>query len=238
MKLGTGARRACRARLQRRSHLAMVWSNELTGQPCQRSAEIARADARERDRRTTLLLVSAEPAEHQVFEVTFQSLQRTLGDTLTAEVKAELAKLGVDYDKPLLPAYPLEVWNRVLNFAAERLYPTLSPADRHVEMGRRVLDSFSQSIIGSVLLAMVRVAGPRRMLDRSARNMRQANNYTVVTLEDLAPRHVVMHFNRVTFPDFYKGLILRGLELSGGKNGTITWEKFPGDRVDLIVRWE
>ena len=76
------------------------------------------------------------------------------------------------------------------------------------------------------------------MLDRSARNMRQANNYTEVTLEDVAPRHVVMHFNRVTFPDFFKGLILRGLELSGGKNGTITWEKFPGDRVDLIVRWD
>ena len=173
-----------------------------------------------------------------MLQVTFESLARTMGTALTPEMKADLRKLGVDYDKPLLAAYPLAVWNRVLNFAAERLYPALSPAERHAEMGRRVLDSFGETIIGSVLLAMARVAGPRRMLERTARNMRQANNYTEVTLEDLGPRHVVMHFNRATFPDFYRGVILRGLELTGGKNGTVTWEKFPGDRVDLLVRWD
>ena len=76
------------------------------------------------------------------------------------------------------------------------------------------------------------------MLERTTRNMRQANNYTEISFEELGRGHLVMHFNRVTFPDFYRGMLLRGLELSGGKNATVVFEKFPGERVDFVVRWE
>jgi uncharacterized protein (TIGR02265 family) len=38
--------------------------------------------------------------------------------------------------------------------------------------------------------------------------MRQANNYTEIAIEDPAPGNVVIHLNRVTFPDFYRGMLL------------------------------
>ena len=177
------------------------------------------------------------PVEPCVFQVTVESLSRALGPDL-GRAKSEMKRLGIDFDQPLLASYPLETFNRAFNYASELLYPSSAVAERHEQLGRRVLDSFGQTIIGSVLLAMTRVAGPRRMLERTTRNMRQANNYTEITLEERGPKHVVLHFNRVAFPDFYKGMMLRGLELSGGKNGAVSWARTQGDRIDITVKWE
>lgn len=176
--------------------------------------------------------------EHLVFQVTVESLARAVGPAMTLAMKDHLRALGIDYDRPLQATYPRAKWDLAFEYISEQLFPGEPLPVRHEKLGRRVLESFTQSIIGSVLIAIVRVGGPRRMIERTARNLRQANNYTELELEERKPNEFVMHFNHVSSVDFYRGMLVRALELSGAKNPNVTVETPAGERVEYLVRWD
>jgi len=48
--------------------------------------------------------------EALVFSQSFEALLRALGGQLTEESKTRFRQIGIDFDKRLLPAYPLAVW--------------------------------------------------------------------------------------------------------------------------------
>ena len=182
--------------------------------------------------------MASDSPDLQVYSVSFQALDRALDEALTPALKERFRELGVDFDFPLKKSYPLAVWAQALSMAAEVLHPQLPDPERHLALGKRILDTFGETIVGSVLLAAARVLGTRRMLDRAAHNMRQANNFTEVLFEDPAPRHVVLRFNRVSSPEFYRGLLLRGLELTRATNPTVSYERLDGEKVAYTVRWD
>ncbi|MFN7132662.1 MAG: DUF2378 family protein, partial [Myxococcales bacterium] len=89
---------------------------------------------------------------------------------------AELKVLGVDFDAPL-PAYPLPVGEEVIKRVAAALYAELPEPQRWERMGEDWLDGFLQTMLGRAALAMGRAIGPRRTLERMARNFKTASNY-------------------------------------------------------------
>lgn len=168
----------------------------------------------------------------------FEALHRILGKALTPEVTRALQGLGLDYELPLHASYPFETWSRALNHVAALLYPGRPEAERHFELGRRMLDSYGETIVGRVLIAMTQVMGPQRMLQRAARNMRTANNYTVIELRPEGEKAWRAHFPTVVFPDFYRGLLLRGLEVSGAKNAKVVEQSRQGEQADFLCSWD
>ena len=162
-------------------------------------------------------------AEALVFSSTFDALARALGSRLTVESKARFKALGVNYDAPeLLPAYPFETWVKAMDLGAELVMPNASQEARHEAMGRRMVDSYGETLVGKALLTAMRVIGPRRTLERMARNLRTANNYTETKVTVAPDGAYHLWCSKVASTSFYRGMLQRGVEVAGGKSVTVT----------------
>lgn len=107
--------------------------------------------------------------EAVVFSTAIEGFMKSVGNRLTPELRKELAELGVNVDVPQV-AYPLEIWERALRRASEALFPAEADADRWRLMGRAFMHGYVETLVGRASFAMARLLGPRRTLERMARN--------------------------------------------------------------------
>ncbi len=154
--------------------------------------------------------------EHLVFSQSYESLRRLLGDSLTPPLRERFKQHGVDFER-LLPGYPLSTWLRSLEVTLEALFPGVEENEATYQLGRRMFDSYSETLIGKALMAMLRVLGPRRGLLRIDRNLRTMNNYSATCLRELTPSHFELDVNLVRYPHYYRGVLESGLTLAGAK---------------------
>lgn len=175
--------------------------------------------------------------EALVFGPTFEALSKALGVRLSAEARARFKAIGVDFDAPLRPAYPLEVWVQAMDLGAHLVMPNAPTTERHQAMGRRMVDSYGETMVGRALLTATRVIGPRRTLERMARNLRTTNNYTETKLTSAPSGEHVLWCNRVASAPFYCGLLQRGLEIAGGKEAQVTSTAHDAHGATFLVRW-
>ncbi len=130
----------------------------------------------------------AESREHLVFGPTLEGLFiRGLGPKVDESLKSRLAALGLDLRKPLLPAYPRAVVNACINETASTLYPTLSAPDAWYQVGKHVTVGIGNTLMGSAVLSLVRLVGPKKSVQRMPRTFSGTNNYMQVTLRELGP---------------------------------------------------
>lgn len=173
-----------------------------------------------------------------VFSQTFEAFARAMGDRLNATVKADPLKLGVNYDAPLLPAYPLDTWAQTLAVGASALFPGQPFEAQAFAFGNRFMDAYTETLVGKALGALFRVIGPRRLLERMTRNLRSANNYTETELTALPGGAFRLTFNKVLVPAFYRGLVHRGLEMAGAQSVEVAFEGRAGQAAAFVVRWQ
>lgn len=152
-----------------------------------------------------------------IFAQTFEGLLRSIGAKLTPRLAAGLKERGLDPGAHLLPAYPQAVFLEVLPFVAGELHPGLTPEAGMAEVGRRFMDSYGETMVGRAMMAMQRLIGPRRTLERVTRQFRTANNYSETRLTALGPTEYQLWVNEVRLPGWYLGILSRGLELAGAK---------------------
>jgi uncharacterized protein (TIGR02265 family) len=107
------------------------------------------------------------------------------GLRLSFPAREQLRALGLDLDRPLLPAYPLATWERAVAVAAGDAFPQLGRDAAHFELGRRMLAGYDATVIGRAISLAARLAGPRRTLERMAQNTGTANNYVLALVEPL-----------------------------------------------------
>ncbi len=160
--------------------------------------------------------------EHEplVFSQSYESLRRLLGASLSEPLRERFKQHGVDFER-LLPGYPLSTWLRSLELTLETLFPGVPENEATYQLGRRLFDSYSETLIGKALMAMLRVLGPRRGLLRIDRNLRTMNNYSATQLRELAPSHFELDVNLVRYPHYYRGVLESGLALAGAKQLTV-----------------
>lgn len=126
--------------------------------------------------------------EQLVFGPTLEGLYlRGLSGKLSASLIQQLRALGLDLEKPLLPAYPRAVVNAAITLTAKTLYPSVSLDEAFYRVGQHVTLGLRATTLGSATLAIVRLVGPRRTLSRLARTFRSTNNSMNVTLRELSP---------------------------------------------------
>lgn len=176
-------------------------------------------------------------SEALVFGPTFEALARALGSRLTNETKARFAALGVDYSHVLLPAYPFETWVKSMDLGSQLVMPNASERERHAAMGRRMVDSYGETLVGKALLTAMRVIGPRRTLERMARNLRTANNYTETKLTVGGDGAYRLWCSRVASTAFYCGMLQRGVEVAGGKGVIVEALGQDQDGATFSIRW-
>jgi uncharacterized protein (TIGR02265 family) len=145
---------------------------------------------------------------------------RGLPGGASPELKAKLRAVGVDLDKPLLPAYPRETWARCIALCAEAMYPGEPRESAWQRLGERMIDGYQETFIGRAMFATLKLLGPRRMLSRTQRTFRSANNYTEVRLNEVGPTQVDVWINEVddVLRHFTLGLVRAGMR-AGGASG-------------------
>jgi uncharacterized protein (TIGR02265 family) len=175
--------------------------------------------------------------ERVVFQQSFEGLIRALGPRLDDGCAQRLRQVGLDTQGPLAVAYPLEVWVGALREAAVTLAPDIPLDDAAAEVGRRFLQGYGATLIGSALLAGVRLLGPHRMLERMTRNLRTGTNYLEAQLEQQGPTHYVVTCRPVVIVGFYVGLFAAGLEVSGAQQPCVTVLRTEGDTAVYDLTW-
>jgi uncharacterized protein (TIGR02265 family) len=159
--------------------------------------------------------------EHVVFQQSFEGLLRALGDKLDERCTQRLRQQGLDPEGSLASAYPLEVWLGALRVASETLAPGSPLEDGAALVGRRFIEGYGSTRMGSALLGTVRLLGPHRMLERMTRNLRTGTNYLEARLAKLGPTHYTLTCQPVVIAGFYQGLFAAGLEVSGARKPSV-----------------
>lgn len=140
-----------------------------------------------------------------VFNSAVEGFARSFGSKMSAELIAEAKAMGVDFDH-LLPAYPLPTWEALMQKVGDALYADVPPERRFRTMGRDFLDGYFETLLGKAIFATARLLGPRRTLERMARNFQSGTNYIACESRPLGDKHIeVTTWMHEKFLDEWRG---------------------------------
>jgi uncharacterized protein (TIGR02265 family) len=125
---------------------------------------------------------------------------RTLGARLDATARDRIREIGIDLNRPPQAAYPIEVWEKAVDWAARCAFPELPVEEAWVATGQAFVAGFGQTLIGRAVLGVGRVVGVERSLKRMTRNLHSVNNFNSAVVEESAPGRVVIRV--MTTPEF------------------------------------
>ncbi|MFZ5440284.1 MAG: DUF2378 family protein [Myxococcota bacterium] len=173
---------------------------------------------------------------HLVYDFGVESLFKGLGPRLTPQLKAEVRALGIDLDRKLLPAYPKELWVKVVDHVAQALDGGDLSASRR-ELGRAISRGFADSVLGKIMAPGVRLMGVRPVLQRLPRSLTMSNNFLKVTVSEVEPSCMRVELSEaVPSQEFLEGVIEMMVGYAGGRSCTITASR-EGTATVLLVRW-
>lgn len=182
--------------------------------------------------------MSSSP-EKLVFDTSLEGLfLRGLGDRITTGLRDELRLIGIDLGKKLPPAVPREVWYRALSLCAKHCYPGQTRSDAMREIGVRLMKGIEETFFGKALAPVVRLLGPRRLLERVPRNMKSSNNFAdgVVTL--LGPHAMRIDVNDVgDAPEVFQGSLQEITTWAGAKTVSVSFEAPSLPAASFEIRW-
>ncbi|MDX2015504.1 MAG: DUF2378 family protein [Myxococcaceae bacterium] len=175
--------------------------------------------------------------EKLVFSHSIEGYLRAVRPVLDSALTEELQALGVDPTKPLLPAYPVDVLRNALVVGARRLSPGKSDAEALVALGHRYVEGYGETMVGRALKTAIRLIGPRRTLERLAKQFRTANNYSETKVTHHGPGRSELWCNDVTHPSWYVGLVAGTLGVAGGKDVKVSLRSHDAAGAVFDVEW-
>ena len=176
-----------------------------------------------------------------IFSHTLESLMsRAFPKGVPAELKVKLRALGVDLDKPLLPAYPRDTWARCIELSAPFSFPLERREVAWRKLGERMVDGYQDTMIGRAMFSTLRLLGPRRMLQRAQKNFRSGNNYTDVRLTEVGPTVLDVWFNEVdeVLRHFTVGLVTAGMRAGGALEPRVELVHADTEGITLRASWK
>lgn len=171
----------------------------------------------------------------QVVEAIFL---KGLGSRRTAEVDQLLASEGIRADR-LLPGYPVEQVVRACRKVAPVVYPGLDADAALAELGASSMRGYNETLIGRAAVAVLKLVGVRRALEKLHTSMRSGNNYLETKFTALSATSAELHLSDVSgIPSFYRGLLEEGLKMVGAKNGVMKDGAATPPGHTFVVSWD
>jgi uncharacterized protein (TIGR02265 family) len=156
------------------------------------------------------------------------------------ELAAALARAGYDIARPEA-SYPPALLATCLELASRHCFPQLSLTEGTREIGRRFMDGYRQTLVGSVLVAALPLLGPARMLARLPRMMGANQNFGHTVAKAVGEQHWTVDYsgNPPGVPPcahYSAGCIEAALRLTRVEpTVTVTAERPDGFTLD--IRW-
>jgi uncharacterized protein (TIGR02265 family) len=178
-------------------------------------------------------------ADKLVFESSIEGLfHRGLGDRITPGLRAELKALGIDLTKKLPPAVSRETWYLALGAAARHCFPRVDKNLALKEIGVLLMKGIEETIFGRTMAPVVRLLGPRRLIERVPKNMKSANNFAESTVTALAPTEYQLDVNDVgDAPEVFQGSLEEIARWAGAKTVDVTFEFQKPPSARFVIRW-
>jgi len=180
--------------------------------------------------------MSGGDAEWFVYDHTVDGLFfKALRARITADVAAKLKPLGIDLaGKP--KSVPHAQWKQALVLAAGLFEGT--PDERFRALGRAVLQRYEETLMGKPVVGLMRLLGPKRILQRVNSTLRSGNNYIVANLKPTGERSYEGDVNECNGnPHYVAGVIEQGLIISGATNVRVEVKDFDGHRATYLIAW-
>ncbi|MBF5043401.1 MULTISPECIES: DUF2378 family protein [Myxococcaceae] len=176
------------------------------------------------------------PSRH-IFGHAMEGLLRVLGPEPTDEDLRVLHRLGMSLDA-LEVTYPLEAHLALLDHLVQSRWAQLPGDEGYAALGRATVEAYEGTLMGRVLLQMLRVLGPERVLYRLTKTFRSTNNYTETQVREVGPRHFEVWINVALRPGFVRGLLEQGLCFAGA-HGVRVGQMVGRDGCAVYyVRWD
>lgn len=166
-------------------------------------------------------------------------LIRGIGHRITPSLEAELASLGINLKK-LPPAIATETWQRAVEVVARALYPELTMGQAQRKLGESTVYGFEQTMFGKAVIALSKVIGPRRVLQRFPQTSRSSNNFSIMIAKELSPTEFEMTAHPYDgAPEFIIGCLHAVVDITGGKDPKVELiEHDPKtEKIVLRVKW-
>lgn len=125
-----------------------------------------------------------------IFRHTVEALVVGVAEKKHALPRAELVKLGVYPPRDVT----LDVWDPAIRAIARALFPAATPDQQLELLGREVVRSFTEGVVGRGLLLVLRLLGRKRALLRMAENFRTADSVMNVTTLEKSPTWIQVRF--------------------------------------------
>lgn len=182
---------------------------------------------------------SVPPEQRQVYvQVVEGLLQHGLRGQVSPRLRERLRQVGVDLDRPLLPLYPVPLWARCLEMVVEEVYPGLPRAEGYARLARAHVEGYGATLLGRAVMGVMRVLGPRRVVQRLPEVLRGTDNYTEATLVERGPTHFELHLNSsLKAPGYVEALFEALLAAGGAKAPRATKRYDDGERTEYALTW-
>ena len=175
-----------------------------------------------------------------IFSHTFEGLfSKALKGKVTDRIRERVkAETGIDLSRPFEPAYAVTKWEACLVICGEELFPDLPVEQRLQEVGLLMTRGYFETLLGSALAALLKVIGPSRALKRMDRSLRSGNNYSDVTVKELAPNKFEFWSNETGLAQYnLVGVLRGGAEVSGAKDVQIEIINRDENGITLQIAW-
>jgi len=157
--------------------------------------------------------------ERLVFAPVVEGLIRHgLQGHVSPRLRERLRLVGLDLDRPLLPAYPVPMWANCLRIIAEETFPEVPLEEGFRRLATRHVEGYGHTLFGRAVYRVMRLLGPRRMVQRLPQTLRGTDNYTEAEVVEVGPRAFEMRMNSVVpAPGYVEALFEAMLRVAGAE---------------------
>lgn len=173
------------------------------------------------------------PSEQLAFTTMVEALIRAMGDKLDERAHKRFEALGLPLKGKLKSTYPRDVFTRAGLLAGEVAFPSLPPEQQRLELGKRFVSGYSETLVGKALLGLMRVLGPKKSLARLEQSFHTGNNYSRARLFE-TPEGTVLEIGDAPYPEWYQGMVIAALQLTGAKEVRV--EPLKRDGLSMTYR--
>ncbi|WP_426756626.1 DUF2378 family protein [Myxococcus sp. Y35] len=165
-------------------------------------------------------------------------LEHGLRGRVSPRLKHRLRQAGIDLDRPLLPAYPVPLWERCLAVIIEETFPGVPREEAFRQLAERHVEGYGRTMVGRAVYGVLRLLGPRRLVQRLPQTLRATDNYTEVELTELGPTSYAMKMNsRLDAPGYAETLFECFLRLGGANSPRVTRAGEDAESTTYLLTW-
>jgi uncharacterized protein (TIGR02265 family) len=183
--------------------------------------------------------VTDAASERLVFAHTVEGLLlRGVAGMLTDKLRTRLRGAGLDLASKLRPAYTYAEWTEFVRLSAEELFPDLPWPAAYRTLGERLIDGYRETLLGRAVMAIVKLRGPAKAIQRTQHSFRSGNNYTEARVEHIDGTSAVLWMNETgDVRMLTAGIIHAALRAAGAQHPLVEVKRFDEAGTTYALKW-